>query len=220
MEYVAYYRVSTKKQGDSGLGLEAQKTLVRNFIECNPKQCLKGEFTDIETGKNDARPGLEKAIQKAKQIGAKLVIAKLDRLSRNAGFIFTLKNSGVDFVCADMPEANTLTIGIFATLAQYERELISERTKKALQAKKATGWKPGNPQNLTDQARIKGNESMKRKAQNNENNKRASRLITSLRKQGLSFREIARELNESGYKTSRGMEFKATSVKRLYDRTL
>lgn len=107
----------------------------------------------MESGKKNNRPQLLAAIEYARKVKATLIIAKLDRLSRNASFIFTLRDSGVDFVCADMPDANTLTIGIFAVLAQHERELISSRTKAALQMKKKQGVKLGKPENLTDQAR-------------------------------------------------------------------
>jgi DNA invertase Pin-like site-specific DNA recombinase len=120
-KYVAYYRVSTQKQGNSGLGLDSQRQQVQSFVNCTT--CIIAEYTEIESGKNNNREQLLAAIATAKKEGAKLVIAKLDRLSRNANFIFTLRDSGVDFVCADMPDANTLTIGIFAVMAQHEREL-------------------------------------------------------------------------------------------------
>jgi len=131
MKYVAYYRVSTKKQGESGLGLEAQRTAVQRFTN-NCTNCIVAEFTDIESGKNDDRTQLKQAIEAAKKHEAQLLIAKLDRLSRNAAFIFTLRDSQVDFICADMPNANRVTIGIMAVLAQDERERISQRTKAAL----------------------------------------------------------------------------------------
>ena len=140
-KYVAYYRVSTRGQGESGLGLEAQKAAVAGFV----KGVIVAEYTEIESGKNNQRVELGAAIERAKQEKAVLVIAKLDRLSRNASFIFTLRDSGVNFQCVDMPDANTLTIGIFATLAQHERELISSRTKAALQAKIAQGCPAGYP---------------------------------------------------------------------------
>ena len=128
-------RISTRSQGESGLGLEAQKAAVAGFV----KGMIVAEFTEIEPGKNNHRVELATAIDRAKQEKAVLVIAKLDRLSRNASFIFTLRDSGVNFQCVDMPDANTLTIGICATLAQREWELISSRTKAALQAKIAQG---------------------------------------------------------------------------------
>lgn len=170
--YVAYYRVSTKRQGDSGLGLKSQRSAVANFVKGN----IVAEFTEIESGKNDQRVELARAIDKAKHERATLVIAKLDRLSRNAGFIFALKDSGVDFQCVDMPDANTLTIGIFATLAQHERELISTRTKAALQAKIAQGAVLGNPTNLTAQAQAKGAAANRQLAIDNPESRKAEGL--------------------------------------------
>jgi len=206
MKYIAYYRVSTKQQGRSGLGLGAQKKTVQEYIKRNGNEIL-AEFTEVESGKNDNRPELLKAISMTKQVDAKLVIAKLDRLSRSAGFIHMLRDTGVNFVCADMPEANTLTIGMLATIAQYERELISERTKKALAVKKALGCKLGTPRNLTEKARRKGLKVRKQNALNNKANRHAYHFIKSLRQQGLTWEKIAEKLNEEGYRTRRGKEF-------------
>jgi len=210
--FIAYYRVSTTKQGNSGLGLEGQKIAVKNFIGGNN---LLQEFTEIESGKNDSRIELQKAMAAAKQHGATLVIAKLDRLSRNAAFIFALRDSGVDFVCCDMPDANSFTIGIFALIAQQEREQISSRTKAALQAKKAQGHKLGSPANLTAAARTAGNEAYSAAARSNEFNVRAFAMIKVLRQQGQSYRTIAETLNTAGFKTAKGKEFFAISVQRV-----
>lgn len=209
--YIAYYRVSTKQQGASGLGLDAQRNAVQSFTKCDT--CIIAEYTEVESGKRDNREQLSAAIVHAKQQGATLVIAKLDRLSRNAGFIFALRDSGVDFVCADMPEANTLTIGIFAVLAQHERELISQRTKAALQAKKAQGFTLGSPQNLTRAGVEKSVVVRKAKAQSR--NQQASEVAMLLKEKGLSLREIAQRLNSRGFRTSNGKDFQATSVMRL-----
>ncbi len=217
-KYVAYYRVSTKQQGESGLGLEAQRTMVKNFLKND--DVLIGEFEEVESGKNNNRPQLLKAIEKSKNEGATLLIAKLDRLSRNAGFIFLLKDSNVDFKCCDMPEANSLTIGIMAVLAQEERELISKRTISALQELKSKGVKLGNPKNLTPEAQKMGSEAMRLKALKNENNRKATALIVSLRNAGKTYGKIADELNSSGFKTSRGCEFTSSQVLVLYDRFL
>lgn len=213
--YVSYYRVSTKGQGQSGLGLEAQKTAVGQFVK---NELVIKEFIEVESGKKNDRPELASAIACAKQHQATLVIAKLDRLSRNASFIFTLRDSGVDFVCADMPDANTLTVGIFAVLAQHERELISSRTKAALAAKKAQGYSLGKPENLTLEAALKGNRIWQKKAAENKNNRRAKAMILSLRLQGLNWSRIALELNEHGFLTARGKLFQAVQVQRLYFR--
>lgn len=213
--YIAYYRVSTQKQGNSGLGLEAQKAAVAGFV-AGAK--VLAEYTEVESGKKDNRPQLEAAIVHAKQKGATLIIAKLDRLSRNASFIFALKESGVDFICADMPDANTLTIGIFAVMAQHERELISKRTKDALAAKKARGEEVGNRSNLTEKGRQKGSLSRKIKALQDKANKNALNWALEYRKQGLTLQQTADRLNSMELTTSTGKAFAAMSVKRLLDR--
>lgn len=213
--FVAYYRVSTKRQGVSGLGLEAQKQTVKDFVK---KNNIIAEFTEVETGKRDNRTELKKAIEHAKKNNAKLIIAKLDRLSRNVSFIFQLRDANVDFVCCDLPDMNTLSIGIFASLAQYEREIISERTKKALKAKKAQGFKLGSPKNLTAKARAKGLALRIKRANENENNIRAFALIKAERKNGNSYPQTAKSLNDHGFKTSRGYEFHPMQVKRIFDR--
>ena len=213
--YIAYYRVSTAKQGKSGLGLESQQATVRQFAGMNE---IISEYTEIESGKNDKRPELIKALEHAKKTGATLLIAKLDRLSRNASFIFQLRDSSVNFVACDIPEANSLTIGIFALLAQQERELISERTKKALQAKKERGFKLGTPENLTATARDKSIEVRTNKALNNENTTKAIALLSALKNQNLSLRQLATKLNDSGFLTATGKQFQPTTVKRLLDR--
>src|SRR5215470_1337559 len=143
-KFVSYCRVSTAKQGRSGLGLEAQRAAITDFLNGGQWKLI-AEYVEVETGKNDERPELKKALHRAKVTGATLVIAKLDRLSRNLRFIAELQESKVRFVCADMPDANELTIHIFASLAQHERKVISERTKRALQAAKARGKVLGNP---------------------------------------------------------------------------
>ncbi len=140
--YFAYYRVSTQQQGASGLGLEAQQAAVVSFL--NGSRPAK-EYVEVESGKQNHRPQLLAAMAAARAAGGVLLIAKLDRLSRNASFILTLRDAGVDFVCCDMPDANTLTVGLFAVLAQHERETISKRTKEALTAKKARGAELGTP---------------------------------------------------------------------------
>ena len=211
--YVAYYRVSTQKQGSSGLGLQAQQNTVKNYIGSG--NVLLDEYTEIESGKNDKRIELQRAISYAKTNNATLVIAKLDRLSRNASFIFQLRDSKVDFTCCDIPDANTMTIGIFALLAQQEREMISERTKKALNAKKAQGHKLGKPENFTNEMRKKGREAHHEKAIENENNRRAYSFIQVLRKQKATYRYIAAKLNDSGFKTSKGNKFFGSSVRQL-----
>jgi DNA invertase Pin-like site-specific DNA recombinase len=214
--YVAYYRVSTAKQGQSGLGLEAQKAAVGQFVK--DPAVIRKEFVEVESGKKNERPQLSAAIAYAKKHSCTLIIAKLDRLSRNAGFIFALRDSGVDFICADMPDANTLTVGIFAVLAQHERELISHRTKAALAAKKAQGFKLGKPDNLTLQARQKGADAHRIVARNNTTNRQVSSIITDKRQIGWTLQMIADHLNEMGYVTRRGKSFRTSTVDMLYKR--
>jgi DNA invertase Pin-like site-specific DNA recombinase len=211
--YTPDYRVSTQKQGNSGLGLDAQRAAVRAFVQ-DPSQ-LVGEFVEIESGKKNQRPQLLAAIAEARRVGATLLIAKLDRLSRNAGFIFALRDSGVDFVCCDMPDANTLTVGLFAVIAQHERETISKRTKDALAAKKARGAQLGSPQNFTTTVIAQGQAAMQRNAREHQANRQAAQLAELLRAKGQTLWQIAAKLNEAGYRTRRGKEFQATTVQRL-----
>jgi len=147
-----------------------------------------------------------------------LLIAKLDRLSRNAEFIFALRDSWVAFVCCDMPDANTLTVGLFAVLAQHERETISKRTKEALAAKKARGAQLGSPQNMTPAAIIKSRDIRQVNAHANQQNQQAARLGGLLHAQGNTLQQIAQELNEGGYRTRRGKLFFPMSVQRLLKR--
>jgi DNA invertase Pin-like site-specific DNA recombinase len=141
---VAYERVSTARQGASGLGLEAQRKVIADFAASRGAEVL-ARFTEVESGRKAGRPELAKALHLAKVTGATLQIAKLDRLSRNAAFLLALRDEGVRFVAVDMPEANDLTVGIMALVAQAEREAISRRTKEALAVAKAGGVKLGNP---------------------------------------------------------------------------
>ncbi len=214
--YIAYYRVSTQKQGISGLGLEAQRSDVSKFISKGGK--LVAEYQDIESGKKNDRPHLIKAIEECKKQNAILLIAKLDRLSRNASFIFMLKDTKVDFVCCDMPNANTVTIGIMAVLAQDERERISHRTKSALAELKKNGKKLGTPENLTETARINSLQVRQQNAFKDENNRKAGALIIAFRKEGKSFYQITKEINELGFKTRTGKIFQQNQVQILYKR--
>jgi DNA invertase Pin-like site-specific DNA recombinase len=142
---VAHYRVSTAQQGKSGLGLEAQQEAVGRFAAGSGDRLLS-QFTEVESGRLSDRPQLLAAIAECRRKKARLVIAKLDRLARNAAFLLTLRDSGVDFVAADMPNADRLTVGIVAIFAEHERDMISKRTKEALAAAKARGVKLGNPE--------------------------------------------------------------------------
>jgi len=216
MNYVAYYRVSTKHQGKNGLGMDAQKAEVNRFLKEGDQ--IEKEFTEVSSGKNDDRQELSNAIEYCIKNNTTLLIAKLDRLSRNVSFIFQLRDSKVNFVCCDIPDANTLTIGIFATMAQHEREIISKRTKAALAVRKAKGLPLGNPQNLTDTGRQRAWAVIRSKAKNNDNNRRATMLICEYKKQGMTLQEIADKLNNNGFKSSKGKPFHKTTVMRIYKR--
>lgn len=221
-KYVAYYRVSTTMQGQSGLGLKAQQRDVLNFISKTNGELLTS-FTEVESGKNNNREELGEALAQAKEHGATLVIAKLDRLSRNTAFIFTLRDSNVDFVCVDMPQANSLTIGIMAVLAQDEAERISERTKKGMAASDKT---MGNPNGWTKEARAKANATKRANAEKNINSNRSKKAIkqmirlAKLDKETLTKETIASELNEQGFTTTRGKKFCANNVRYLLNQVL
>jgi DNA invertase Pin-like site-specific DNA recombinase len=209
--YFAYYRVSTKQQGASGLGLEAQQAAVASFFKGGQPQ---GEYVEVESGKKNQRPQLLAAMA----AGGVLLIAKLDRLSRNASFIFALRDSGVDFVCCDMPDANTLTVGLFAVLAQHERETISKRTKDALAAKKVRGAVLGTPANLTEAAREQSLLVRRAHLQQHPGLRQTAAFIASRRAQGVSFRQLAGELNALGFTAPRGGTFNQKQVQRLHER--
>jgi len=191
----------------------AQRTSVETFTRSRGQ--IVAEYKDVESGKRNDRPELMKAIGVCKTQGALLLIAKLDRLTRNVAFIFALRDSGVAFVCADMPEANTLTIGVMATMAQHEREVISDRTKKALAEKKRLGFTLGRPENLTLEAIDEGRKVRQRNARADENNRRAAALASSMRVSGQTLTAIAIALNGAGFRTRRGGEFRPVQVQRV-----
>lgn len=216
--FVAYERVSTARQGRSGLGLEAQRKAIEDFATARGANIL-ARFTEVESGRKNDRPELEKALQLARLTGATLVIAKLDRLSRNAAFLLTLRDSGVSFVAVDMPEANDLTVGIMALVAQQEREAISRRTKEALAAAKARGVKLGNPNGAAALRRAgKGGEALRKTVIANAD-AFAESLVPVLQDicgQGhATLRFIATELNARGIRTRRGGRWHVSTVRNL-----
>ncbi|MAM38508.1 MAG: resolvase [Erythrobacter sp.] len=220
-DYVAYMRVSTAKQGRSGLGLEAQQSAINAYLRPSDR-LLTPPFVETESGKRNDRPELAKALHRCKLTGATLLVAKLDRLSRNVAFIATLQEAGVPFVAADMPEANELTIHVMAAMAQHERKAISKRTKEALAAAKARGkslggWRErsdGKPRKPVDHHQG----TAARQAAAAEFNADIGKAIADLRADGAgTLADIARRLNEEGIKTRRGGRWQATQVKRVLD---
>lgn len=218
---VAYYRVSTEGQGRSGLGLEAQRHAVHALCDRRGWQVVT-EYTEVESGKRNDRPQLEAALADARRTGAKLVVAKLDRLSRNAEFTLSLRNSGVDFVCADNPDVNRLTIGLLAVINEDERERIAERTRAALQAAKARGVRLGNPNGAAALRRAaKGNGAAVEVVKGNAARFAADlkETVGEIRASGkTSLPAIAAELNARHIQTRRGGKWHASSVRNLLTR--
>ncbi|WP_108789021.1 recombinase family protein [Erythrobacter sp. Alg231-14] len=218
---VAYYRVSTDKQGRSGLGLEAQRQSVLTLCQSRGWEVIE-ERTEIESGKVADRPELNAALHLAKVTGATLVVAKLDRLSRSVAFLSALQDSGAKFVAADMPEANELTVHIMAAVAQAEREAISKRTKDALRAAKAAGRKLGNPNGAAALRRAgKGNKAAVEtvKAGADVYASDLAPVVSDIQANGaVTLAGIAAELNARHILTRRGGCWHASSVKNLLAR--
>jgi DNA invertase Pin-like site-specific DNA recombinase len=218
-KFIAYYRVSTQRQGTSGLGLEAQKTTVLDYLKTG-KGILAAEFVEIESGKRADRPKLMDALHLCRLTNSKLIIAKLDRLSRNLAFINSLLEAKVEFVCVDLPMANTLTIQILAAVAEAEARTISERTRAALMAAKARGVKLGSPvtKPFNDAQRRQGiaNSVAARKIKSYKFVEDVQSLILDLKASGLSLTDIAHNLNTRGIKTARGTStWYAETVRRV-----
>jgi DNA invertase Pin-like site-specific DNA recombinase len=221
-KYVCYYRVSTADQGKSGLGLEAQKKTVEDFLNGNGHEIV-GEYTEIESGGKNDRPELQKAVTACELKGARLVVAKLDRLSRDLHFITQLQQSGTRFVIAEMPDATELTVHIYASMAQHERKVIGQRTKAALAQLKEKGVKLGNPC-LQKGERIpnSGNTDNARAARIKKTGDYAMKMapiIEEVKAQGAtSLRQIAAALNAEGYRTVNGKEWQAMAVSQVVKR--
>ncbi|CVI60982.1 recombinase family protein [Agrobacterium leguminum] len=197
-EYVAYFRVSTARQGQSGLGLEAQRSLVEAFTD--PANIV-AEFTEIESGRKDDRPVIAEALAHAKKTGATLLIAKIDRLARDVHFVSGLLKSGVPIVCADMPEASTMVLQMLSVFAEYEAKAISDRTKAALKAAKERGVKLGANNPVIQAANVAGAIA--------KGDRTASEIMGMIGQhcpnyQELSYRKIASILDENGCQSSKG----------------
>ena len=234
-KFVAYYRVSTQKQGMSGLGLQAQRNAVASFIKDDGK--LLGEFTEIETGtRKRKRIEIYKAIELAKKDKAVLLVAKLDRLTRDVEFTAALYNGAVEFVCCDNPNANKLTIQLLSVIAEHEAEIISKRIKESLKVKKdkikngvftnkdgsemkiRNGIiRLGNPNGFGKYQRM-GLAKIKENALQNKANIQALDIICSSRKEDKTFKEIADKLNRLQYTTRHGKKFYPMQVQRLFRR--
>jgi len=219
-KFVAYLRVSTQKQGYSGLGLESQREIIQNYLHSTTPIA---EYVEVESGRktDKGRPKLKEALEQCRKYGAKLIVAKLDRLARNVAFLSQLLESDVDIVFCDFPQANKMVLHILAAISQYEAELIATRTKQALAAKKQRGFTLGNPEHLMDnldQAVSKSVEARQRKASENPNNKRAVALLRVLVQQEMTLQGMATYLNNEGFLTSQGKQFTATTVRNLLQR--
>jgi DNA invertase Pin-like site-specific DNA recombinase len=220
-KYISYLRVSTRSQGINGLGIEAQRSAIDNYLNGGNWKILK-EFVEVESGKrDDNRPQLKAALDLCKRRKATLLIAKLDRLSRNVAFIANLYESKVEFVAVDFPYANKLTVHILAAMAEHEREMISKRTKEALRAAKARGVKLGSPVGLSEEARMMGTEAAKaariRKA--DEYARAIADVILEYKDRGMSLNAIARKLKDDEEPIPRGgINWTPTTVKNVLAR--
>lgn len=215
--FVAYYRVSTARQGVSGLGLDAQREAVTQYLNGGNWRMVD-EFVEIESGRRSDRPKLQEALVSCRLHGATLVVAKLDRLARNAHFLLGLKEAGVEFVCVDMPAANRLTVGIMAMVAEEETRMISARTKIALAAAKRRGTTLGKPENLTDTARAKGTvaSAMRRSRAAQRWSADVAPIVRNLMSRpGCTLRGTAAALNARGLPARRGGTWTATQVWRV-----
>ncbi len=220
-KFVSYLRVSTDRQGKSGLGLEAQREAVMGYLNGGKWQ-LVGEFVEVESGRKDERPELAKALEAARKAKATLVIAKLDRLSRRVSFISAVMDSGVDFIAVDQPHATRLTLHILAAVAEHEREMISARTKAALAAAKRRGRKLGwsIPSRRREQANAAARGAAANAGKADAYAANVLPIIRSIRDAGTtSLAGIAEALNGRGIKTARGGRWYATTVRNVELRT-
>ena len=218
LKYVSYLRVSTQKQGHSGLGLEAQREIIQKHLyDTTPIS----EFIEIESGRKKERPKLKEALDLCRKTGATLIVAKLDRLARNVSFLSNLLETDVEIIFCDFPQANKMVLHILSAISQYEAELTASRTKSALAAKRSRGYKLGNPEHLLDkhqQAIQNSIMTCKTKADNNPNNKRAVAMLRTLVKEEHSLKEMADILNREGFVTSKGACFSKATVYKLIKR--
>ncbi len=219
-QFIAYYRVSTDQQGRSGLGLDAQRAAVESFLNGDGVEVL-AEYVEVESGRKADRPELAKALAACRKNKARLVIAKLDRLSRSVAFIAQLMESGVDFACADMPTATPLTLHILAAMAEFEAKAISERTRVALKAAKSRGRKLGwsIPSRREEQARASANGAKAIRQNADQHAANVVPVIAAIRAAGVgTLAGVAEALNQRGIKTARGGAWHPTTVKNVLAR--
>ena len=213
--FVAYYRVSTAKQGSSGLGLEAQREAVRAYLNGGTWR-LVGEAVEVESGKRSDRPKLADALRLCRLHGATLVIAKLDRLARNVAFVSNLMESGVEFTAVDFPQANRLTVHILAAVAEHEAAMVSVRTKAALAAAKARGTKLGGHRGFVPTAAHREAGRVAQAARAGDRATDLSPILADLQAAGVvSLGGLARALNERGIPTARGGAWSPMQVSRV-----
>jgi len=215
---VAYYRVSTQRQGDSGLGLDAQREAVRRFVGDGE---IVAHFEEVESGRRSDRPALEAALRECRLLRATLVIAKLDRLSRSVSFLSKLMDEKVDFVAVDMPSANGLMVHIMAAVAEHERMLISERTKAALKAAKDRGVKLGGLRHDLSQYAAQGREKSLRTRTESADNRASElgKIIAGFHSEGVTtLHGVAKALNRRRITAPRGGEWSAGQVRRTMAR--
>jgi len=217
--FISYLRVSTQRQGKSGLGLEAQREAVTGFLNGGSWKLIQ-EVVEVESGKRSDRPELAKALSLCRLHRATLLVAKLDRLARNVAFISALMESGVKFVAVDLPQANELTVHIMAAMAEYEAKAISARTKAALAAAKARGTELGGLRWDLSSVSHKGRREalkVRREAQQLFSGDILPIIQEKQRQGAASLRQIAAALNEDGTPAPRGGEWSAVQVKRILD---
>lgn len=224
MKYIALYRVSTGKQASSGLSFEAQRSTVSNHIQRSGGELI-GEYIETASTRRKNRPELDEALRLCRKEGATLIVAKLDRLARDVAFLFKLKedehakkkkldSKPVSFVACDMPEVNTMTLGMMATFAQHEREQISQRTKAALKVKREQigEWRKNS---FTREQQLKGAQTMREIALKNKNNCMARALVVPMRQAGATLQACADHLNKNQFTTPNDCAFTAKGVSRL-----
>lgn len=212
--YIAYLRVSTDKQGEQGHGISAQRQAIGLYLGTHGGELLE-EYVEVESGKKNDRPALRQAISRCNMSRAVLIIAKLDRLSRNLAFIANLMDAGIDFIACDNPYANKLTIHILAAIAEHEREMISRRTKEALAAAKAKGIKLGGFRGTALTDILRHNALSARRAKSREYSANVAPLIQKRLEDGYSLNAIAKFLNQQKIVTVRGGNWTAKSVSRV-----